>query len=332
MPRTVDSMNEVAVWPALAEYWHPVAYTHEVTDKPVRITLLGVEIAVCRLGDEVRAFADLCVHRGTPISMGWIKGDEIICAYHGWSYNREGRCTRIPSIPPEHPIPKRACLTRYRACERYGIVWVCLSDEPRAPVPEYPAYEDPEYHVVTRDSGLWKCGAARGIENFIDLGHFSWVHEGILGTRDLPLTPEMHIERHGEELRFYCDCVADRIHPVPHRRNYRLARPFSIYNWKEQEGADRQEVLVFLCTPHSEAECTWFFLIARNFDPEADKGEGEGQENLYRLILDQDQAIVERQRPEALPLDLREELHVKGPDAVALEYRRFLCELGVDVA
>ena len=60
--------------------------------------------------------------------------------------------------------------------------------------------------------------------------------------------------------------------------------------------------------------------------------EGEGQENLYKLILEQDQAIVERQRPEALPLDLREELHVKGPDAIALEYRRFLAELGVDVA
>ena len=40
--------------------------------------------------------------------------------------------------------------------------------------------------------------------------------------------------------------------------------------------------------------------------------------------------IVENQRPEELPLDLAEELHVKGPDAVALAYRRFLAELGVE--
>jgi len=330
VPQTTTRMSETTVWPALARYWHPVAYSHEVTDKPYPITLLGEKIVVCRLGKSVRAFNDLCIHRGTPISLGWIKGEEIVCAYHGWSYNAEGRCTRIPSIPPEHPIPKKACLTRHEAQERYGIVWVCLSDEPRAPIPEYPAYEDPKYHVVIRDSGIWKCGAARAIENFIDLGHFSWIHEDILGDREHTLTPEMIIERHGEVLHFYCDCYPDRIHPVTHRRNYRLARPFSIYNWKEEPDG-RHEVLVFLCTPHAENECTWFFMIARNYNPDTAKGEGEGQENLYKLILDQDQVIVERQRPEALPLDLREELHVKGPDAIALQYRKFLCELGVDI-
>jgi hypothetical protein len=30
-----------------------------------------------------------------------------------------------------------------------------------------------------------------------------------------------------------------------------------------------------------------------------------------------------------LPLDLSEELHIKGPDAVAVQYRRMLAELGV---
>ena len=44
----------------------------------------------------------------------------------------------------------------------------------------------------------------------------------------------------------------------------------------------------------------------------------------------QDLVIIENQRPEELPLDLSEELHVKGPDAIALEYRRFLAELGVE--
>ena len=42
----------------------------------------------------------------------------IVCAYHGWSYDADGKCIRIPSIPPEHPIPKKACLTRYLTQER----------------------------------------------------------------------------------------------------------------------------------------------------------------------------------------------------------------------
>ncbi len=50
----------------------------------------------------------------------------------------------------------------------------------------------------------------------------------------------------------------------------------------------------------------------------------------HNLIVEQDRVIVERQRPEELPLDLAEEFHLKGPDAMALVYRRALGELGVE--
>ena len=44
-------------------------------------------------------------------------------------------------------------------------------------------------------------------------------------------------------------------------------------------------------------------------------------------MLTQDKAIVESQRPEEIPLDLREELHLKVPDAAAMSYRRLLSSL-----
>ncbi len=53
-------------------------------------------------------------------------------------------------------------------------------------------------------------------------------------------------------------------------------------------------------------------------------------ENFSNLVTEQDRVIVERQRPEELPLDLSEELHLKGPDAVAVEYRRMMREIGVE--
>ena len=59
-------------------------------------------------------------------------------------------------------------------------------------------------------------------------------------------------------------------------------------------------------------------------------GEFPGMVGVTNTIGNQDKPIVENQRPEELPLDLTEELHVKGPDAVALAYRRFLRELGVE--
>ena len=316
------TMREADLWPALREYWHPVTLAENVGERPYAAKLLDERIVICRLGDRWAVFSDLCIHRGTPISLGRIEGDTVVCGYHGWQYNAEGKCVRIPSIPPEHPIPKKACLTRYPTEERYGIVWVCMSDEPRSPLPELPDLRDPTHHVVVRDQRNWKCSAARAIENFVDFAHFPWIHEGILGDRDHPLTPDIEVKREGEELRFGYTNLPDRIHPVPHTRNYRLIRPFSIYQWKD-ESEERRETLSFLCTPISANECTRFLIITGNYERETEM-------RFTEVISEQDRVIVENQRPEELPLDLAEELHVKGPDAVALAYRRFMRELGVE--
>jgi len=45
-------------------------------------------------------------------------------------------------------------------------------------------------------------------------------------------------------------------------------------------------------------------------------------------VFAQDRAIVETQHPERIPIDLKEELHVRS-DRLAVEYRRWLKELGV---
>jgi hypothetical protein len=48
-----------------------------------------------------------------------------------------------------------------------------------------------------------------------------------------------------------------------------------------------------------------------------------------RASRNQARRIVENQRPEVLPLDLSEELHLRGSDAGTLAYRRMLRDLGV---
>lgn len=47
------------------------------------------------------------------------------------------------------------------------------------------------------------------------------------------------------------------------------------------------------------------------------------------VVYGQGKRIVETQRPELLPLDLSAELHVRS-DRLAVEYRKWLKELGVD--
>jgi len=44
--------------------------------------------------------------------------------------------------------------------------------------------------------------------------------------------------------------------------------------------------------------------------------------------MEQDRVIVESQRPEEIPTDLRDELHLKVPDASGIAYRRVLGRIG----
>ena len=87
-------------WRALAPFWYPVAFAHAVTDKPYAARLLDERVVVYRVADgSLVAAKDICFHRGVPLSMGHVEGDEIICKYHGLRYDREGKCTCIPAHP-----------------------------------------------------------------------------------------------------------------------------------------------------------------------------------------------------------------------------------------
>ena len=341
---------EGALWPALREYWHPVAFANELKDdKPLAVTLLDERLVICRLGSKPRAFYDLCVHRGTPISLGWIDGESLVCAYHGWAYDSKGVCTRIPSVPDGHPIPKKACLTSYLCEEKYGIIWVCLSSNPKTPIPEFPEYDDTNYGVLISEKKVWKSSAARVMENFVDQAHLAWVHPGLLGDSDHLLAPEIHLEREDGRLRFWFDQSPDYLVPRSHLREYFLSQPFTLRFWKGEKGG-KVEVMFVALMPNSADQSTRFVILARNFDLDVsgivhgpvyvdehkvvsgtpDSSTAERLEFL-QTVVEQDRAIVENQRPEELPLDLAEELHIKGPDGIALAYRRMLRELGVDI-
>src|SRR4051812_28123054 len=97
----------------LRHYWYPIATADELTDKPHAVTLLDERLVLFRAPDRIAAFRDLCIHRGTPLSLGWIEDSTLVCAYHGWSYAADGACVRIPSLLPEQAIPRKARATSY---------------------------------------------------------------------------------------------------------------------------------------------------------------------------------------------------------------------------
>ena len=329
----LDVAGEARLYRAMRHFWHPVAYASELTDHPMRVVLLEEALVLVRLGGAVRCFPDLCVHRGTALSLGWVEGDELRCAYHGWTYGADGVCTRIPARFGS-TIPSRARLHPYRVAEANGLIYVCLEDDPRFPIPEFPEWGDAGYRVVAIPTYDWRCSAARRLENFVDFAHFAWVHEGVLGDREHPEVPEHEVWREGSELRFFQTVVepnrgATKEHLgldtelLTVENTYRLAIPFSIYLNRTFPG-DNHYILTMHASPMGPKATRSFSFIARNYALDRDD---QDFVDFEQLILDQDQPVVESQRPEELPFDLSAELHIRGVDQVSLEYRRWLVEI-----
>jgi phenylpropionate dioxygenase-like ring-hydroxylating dioxygenase large terminal subunit len=324
-------MNE-AQRDLLADYWYPVALSSMVRDKPAAARLLDKHIVVWRSSTGIRAFNDLCIHRGTQLSLGWIDRDELICPYHGWCYGEDGRVTRIPALPPDRPIPAKARAATYRCTERYGLVFVCLGN-PKLPIYDVPEFEQAGFAVHTIGPAHWKTSAARSMENFMDEAHLPWAHPGTLGNRDaVPTIPHRDVkERDGA---FYFECTSEvrsRTDPgkvTSNRLTYDVVLPFSLYH--ENIYPDGERVIdLFFVSPTSGRESTRYMVVGRNFALE------EPPDKLIAFtdkIWEQDRVLIESQRPEELPVDWNAELHLRGPDGPSMVYRKKLIELGIDDA
>jgi phenylpropionate dioxygenase-like ring-hydroxylating dioxygenase large terminal subunit len=313
----------------LRHYWHPVARVSDLGEKPKAVKLLGEDIVLWRSRSGVNAFSDICVHRGTRLSLGWIKDDEIVCPYHGWCYSPEGAVTSIPAVPKDRAIPVKARTEKYRCEERYGLVFVCMG-EPRRPIFQLPAYVGPDHHMHVVGLIYWKSSAARSLENFLDEAHLPWAHHGYLGNRDnVQIIPSRDVqERNGE---FYYECQSEcnnRIDPsskTMNRMTYTVGLPFTIFHGNH--APDGTEVLdLFLTAPVDEAECVRFMVVWRNY---AKDQPDQKFIDFTLTVWEQDRVLVENQRPERVPVDLSEELHVRGPDGPSVIYRRMLAEMGI---
>src|SRR5690349_3022820 len=80
------------------DYWYAVERDSAV--KPgqvVEIKFWKKSIALFRSQDgTLHALEDRCAHRQLKLSIGEVDGCNLVCAYHGWAYNGEGRVEKIP--------------------------------------------------------------------------------------------------------------------------------------------------------------------------------------------------------------------------------------------
>jgi phenylpropionate dioxygenase-like ring-hydroxylating dioxygenase large terminal subunit len=86
----------------------------------------GAPILIVRGRDgRLRAFLNVCRHRGAKVAQGCGEARAFSCPYHAWTYDLAGK---VIGIPDERCFPgvrnERPALAALPLCEKHGLVWV----------------------------------------------------------------------------------------------------------------------------------------------------------------------------------------------------------------
>ena len=324
----------------LKNFWYAIAFGHEITEQPSKHMVLGQQLVVFRQkrSGRVVAMSDLCVHRGGALSGGW--QDEkgcVVCPYHGWEYDADGKAVRIPANLEGRPIPKKARVDSYPVQEKYRFVWVYLGDLPEAerpPIPDWDEhFNDPSLKAV-EGQFLWNANYERVMENGCDIAHTPWVHGSAFGNRERP-----EVEEYEPVITPWSAEATVRLNPPA--RNVR-----GLWKWiyrKEPKDIVTStawflpnlnkihvrlpmgDMIIYdTNVPIDENTTLTKFVAFRSFFT-GSWADRDAVRRTLRIFV-QDQAVVEGQRPELLPHDISGELHMRS-DAMSVAYRRRRQEL-----
>lgn len=160
----------------LRRYWWPVWYSQQVTDKPVPVRLLGEDLVLFRDAEgQVGLLDRRCPHRGASLELGRVEADGIRCCYHGWKFDRGGRCLDMPAEPANTPLKSEVKQTAYRTQEAGGLVFAYIGPEPAPLLPKYDLLfrEDCNRVVYSKEE---HCNWLQRAENGYDPHHLMALH------------------------------------------------------------------------------------------------------------------------------------------------------------
>jgi phenylpropionate dioxygenase-like ring-hydroxylating dioxygenase large terminal subunit len=183
--------------PIIRNAWYVAGYSTEL--KPNAVLgrkLLGTKYALFRRpGGALGMVRAACPHRGSDLSRGRLVGDCLRCPMHGWEFDADGRCTKVPSQPDTQKIPPGARLEVAEIREQQGLIWVWLGDKAElCPVPAHDEWNpSPGRRCYFEAPRLWKCSFVNAVENAIDTTHIPFMHPATLGAGSRALYPRQEI-------------------------------------------------------------------------------------------------------------------------------------------
>ncbi|MGQ7885501.1 Rieske 2Fe-2S domain-containing protein [Paenibacillus sp. WC2504] len=293
--------------------WYAVAWSKDLDKIPIKRRLLGKDLVLYRdRALNVIAMHAYCPHRGADLSLGSCRDGQLVCPYHAWRFDTDGRCIDIPAHP-NRPIPAFAHTFTYPVTERAGLVWVYPkandTGNAAAEIPDlliFPELDDSKYTAAPY-AAIWRAHLTRVIESVIDVAHVPIVHRASIGKKSK------------EEIQITFEADGEHIH-------VKNGNGLLHYQFPQQwiltlPNQTRNKIFNYVTfTPIDENKTAIFGLAGRNFAKSV-----PGMNTIFSRysakVLEEDRTIVESQHPRPIPEALRMEAHVPA-DGPQVRFRQ----------
>jgi len=139
----------------------------------------GVPLVVVRGTDRVvRAFRNVCRHRGMAVARDAGCTKAFVCGYHGWAYGLDGA---LRAVPHEHGFPgldkSTHGLVPVHAVERNGLVFVTIdAPAPQATLDDLPDLIGDDQRMMRTTSRDTEANWKIALEGFIEGYHIRATH------------------------------------------------------------------------------------------------------------------------------------------------------------
>jgi 5,5'-dehydrodivanillate O-demethylase len=164
----------------LRRYWHPIAATGELAERPTKqVRLLGEDLVLYQDKSGTLGLIDrLCAHRRVDLSYGIPEEHGLRCMYHGWMYDETGQCIEQPfeeTVHPDGRFKEKVKLAGYPVEELGGLIFAYMG--PR-PAPLLPRWGQLTWDNCIRDIAMshLPCNWLQCQENSVDAVHTEWLH------------------------------------------------------------------------------------------------------------------------------------------------------------
>jgi len=300
--------------------WYVAATADELKDKPLGRTICNQPMVFYRqTGGGVQGLEDFCPHRGAPLSLGFLDGNDIVCGYHGLKLDGTGQ----PVSMPGQNVQNFSCVKHFPVVEKFGFIWVWPGDPEQADPSLIPHLHWADSEDWAYGGGLYhiQCDYRLMIDNLMDLTHETYVHANSIGQKEIDEAPvntrvegDMAItERHMEnimpppfwQMALRANDLEDDV-LVDRWQICRFTPPSHVlievgvaHAGKGGYHADPKHkassIVVDFITPETNRSIWYFWGMARNFKPEdkeltAQIREGQGK------IFSEDLEMLESQQ------------------------------------